>query len=135
MHAHAEFLRTWSKISGHLPNRKIGRRVYRTPRQPKNTHNRLHSHASNYAAPCVCACLAVATLHPCSTPQNTYLTMYSRGCESYHRKLHDETTHELQRASLLRSLPAYEYLLVSSYQEESEMALTTRCALVTKSVL
>ena len=27
--------------------------------------------------------------------------MYSGGCEGYHRKLHDETTHELQRASLL----------------------------------
>jgi hypothetical protein len=27
--------------------------------------------------------------------------MYSRGGESYHSKLHDETTHELQRASLL----------------------------------
>ena len=27
--------------------------------------------------------------------------MYSRGCESYHSKLHNETTDELQRASLL----------------------------------
>jgi hypothetical protein len=36
--AHAEFLHTWSKISGHLPNRKIGRRFHRTPHQPKNTN-------------------------------------------------------------------------------------------------
>ena len=36
--AHAEFLHTWSKIVGHLPNSKMGTRCHRTPGQPKNTN-------------------------------------------------------------------------------------------------
>ena len=36
--AHAEFLHTWSKIVGHLPNSKMGTRCHRTPREPKNTN-------------------------------------------------------------------------------------------------
>ena len=38
LRAHAPFLHTWSKIVGHLPNRKMGTRCHRSPCQPKNTN-------------------------------------------------------------------------------------------------